>query len=326
VSNGSVLSFLPMIMYTMVPMNQVKKQDQVIAKILDSYHRIGGINHLDGTNLPSRESVSDILKAVKEILFPGYFEQIMLDRHNLHYVTGQKVVVVIDQLSLEIAKSFSWQEKTEGKPVDAKAGIAIEKKARDITYALMDVIPELRQTLKEDVAAIYQGDPAAGSEPEIFLSYPGFHAIVVYRISHFLFEKKVPLIPRIMSENAHSQTGIDIHPGAKIGKRFCIDHGTGVVIGQTAVIGDNVKLYQGVTIGALSVPDRKITGKRHPTLKDHVTVYARTTILGGKTIIGSHSVIGGNVWITSSIPDHSKLYLSEDRKQVLTSKKKGGKT
>ncbi len=268
--------------------------------VLKSYDTIGGINHLDGKNLPSRQSIHHILDLLKQILFPGYFESLKLTHENLPYVTGQKILNVIELLQKEASKSLNWHSGEDSR-----------MEAKTITYELIDYIPKLRETLKDDMTAIFKGDPAAKSEPEIILAYPGFQAVTVYRIAHFLYNKGVPLIPRLMSEIVHSETGIDIHPGAKIGRHFCIDHGTGVVIGETAVLGNNVKLYQGVTIGALSVPDRdKITAKRHPTLKDNVTVYARTTILGGETVIGKNSVIGGNVWITKSVPDNSKVFFS----------------
>jgi serine O-acetyltransferase len=213
---------------------------------------------------------------------------------------------IFELLSDEIFKSFCWL--CEGQK-DCLNEDNCKIKAKQITLDLLENIPGLRQDLKLDIRAIFLGDPAAVNEAEIILSYPGFLAITVYRIAHYLYAKEVPLIPRLMTEIAHSQTGIDIHPGAVIGQSFCIDHGTGIVIGETAELGNNVKLYQGVTLGALSVPDRDNSkGKRHPTLKDNIVVYAKTTILGGDTIIGENSVIGGNTWITSSVPANSKIY------------------
>lgn len=292
-------------------MNDAHALTTITSAILDSYEKIGGINHLDGSNLPSRQGVHRILEQLKEILFPGYFEQVCLDSDNIAEVTEKKIGLIQKTLSEEIYKGF-WCKK-EQRQKDPTCW----KRAQEITQAFLAAIPELRETLKEDANAIFLGDPAAKSEHEIILCYPGFLAITAYRMAHFLYELDVMLIPRIMAEIVHSQTGIDIHPGAKIGRRFCIDHGTGIVIGETAVIGDDVKLYQGVTLGALSVPDKYIVGKRHPTLKNNITVYAKTTILGGQTEIGNHCIIGGNVWLTHSIPDHSKIYLSEDLKQVL---------
>ena len=188
--------------------------------------------------------------------------------------------------------------------------------ARKAVFHLMEELPEIRKKLKKDVQAAFDGDPAAGSFDEIILSYPCINAISIYRIAHELFVMDVPLIPRIMTERAHARTGIDIHPGATIGERFFIDHGTGVVIGETTTIGENVKIYQGVTLGALSFPkDEKgeiIRGiKRHPAIENNVTIYAEATILGGETIIGEGAVIGGNVWITGSVPAGSKVTMSK---------------
>ena len=191
------------------------------------------------------------------------------------------------------------------------------KKAEMIFDEFLGHIPIIRANLKDDVKAILRTDPAATAEEEVVLAYPGFWAISVYRVAHFFFEKGVPLIPRAMTEMAHSETGVDIHPGAEIGQEFCIDHGTGVVIGETAVIGNNVSLYQGVTIGSIKVnPHFGAKQKRHPTIEDNVTIYARTTILGGDTVIGKNSIIGGNVWITESIPENTILSLTSDLKQI----------
>ncbi len=295
-------------------MDILSQQKQIIEDILQSYENMGGINHLSGENLPSRQSIHTILNHLKEILFPGYFEKMSLDVHNLPYVTGQKVVTSMDSLKEEIAKSFYWQSKENSKK---RGWTQCEQLAQRVTLAFMKTIPELRRQLKEDANAIFQGDPAAKNEPEIILAYPGFLAVTIYRIAHFLYQKKVPLIPRIMTEISHSQTGIDIHPGARIGRNFCIDHGSGIVIGETAEIGNHVKLYQGVTIGALSVLNRNVKGKRHPTIEDRVTIYARTTILGGDTVIGANTIIGGNVWLTHSVPKNSKVVVSPKAQQLI---------
>lgn len=177
-----------------------------------------------------------------------------------------------------------------------------------IAAQFFDSLPQIFERLKEDVSAMYEGDPAAKSRSEVIQTYPGFYAIAAYRVAHQLHLLGVKGIPRVITEHAHSKTGIDIHPSAAIGNHFCIDHGTGVVIGETAVIGDHVKIYQGVTLGALSVSKDDALRKRHPTLQDHVVVYAGATILGGDTVIGHHSVVGGNVWLTRSVPPHSKIY------------------
>jgi serine O-acetyltransferase len=180
--------------------------------------------------------------------------------------------------------------------------------ATKIAGQFFDALPSLYERINQDVSAMYEGDPAAKSRNEVIRTYPGFYAIAAYRIAHELLTLRVHEIPRIITEHAHSRTGIDIHPGARIGRHFCIDHGTGVVIGETAVIGDHVKIYQGVTLGALSVSKEDAEKKRHPTLEDHVVVYAGATILGGETVIGHDSVVGGNVWLTRSVPPYSKIY------------------
>lgn len=176
-----------------------------------------------------------------------------------------------------------------------------------ILSSFSDQLNEFKIGLDEDVEAIYQGDPAADSKQEIIITYPGFYAIAAYRIANFLHSKGISLIPRIITENAHNVTGIDIHPAATIGRHLCIDHGTGVVIGQTCIIGDNVKIYQGVTLGALSIPKRNVKTKRHPTIEDNVVIYAQATILGGETVIGKNSIVGGNVWLTHSIEPYTKI-------------------
>lgn len=289
----------------------------IIDEILRSYSQIGGINHLNGNNLPSRESVQNIILLLKKILFPGYFSTLKLDETNLPYVIGQKILHARDELTNEIYKSITWHRKeSENTAETAVASAEIRQHAYSIAVEFFKFVPELRKILKKDAIATYEGDPAAQSEPEIILAYPGFQAITVYRIAHFFYQKQVPLIPRLMTEIIHSETGIDIHPGAKIGHHFCIDHGTGVVVGETSEIGNHVKLYQGVTIGALSVTKSVAKKKRHPTIEDNVTIYARTTVLGGNTVIGKGSIIGGNVWLTHSVPPYSKIYLASDNRQV----------
>jgi len=190
-----------------------------------------------------------------------------------------------------------------------KDGCSLESQDRaKVARSFFDALPEVRERLLLDVQAMYEGDPAASSTDEVIRTYPGFYAIAAHRIAHELYIENVSLIPRMIAEFAHSKTGIDIHPGANIGNSFCIDHGTGVVIGETTHIGNNVKIYQGVTLGALSVNKEDAQSKRHPTIEDHVVIYAGASILGGKTTIGHHSVIGGNVWLTQSVPAHSKIY------------------
>lgn len=277
--------------------------------ILNSYNTLGGINHLEGSNLPSWDSIKEIIALIRKILFPGFFGHGLVTNANIKKTLSDRLKQLEKMFCVEILKSLHSEHPE-----------MTQKESQAICIAFMAYIPELRAKLKKDSDAIFEGDPAASNESEIILSYQGFQAIVVYRVAHFFWSKGVPLIPRLMSEIAHSETGVEIHPGAEIGERFCIDHGTGIVIGSSAVIGNNVKLYQGVTLGALSVPNRNVNDKRHPTIEDNVTIYAGATILGGKTIIGQGSIIGGNVWITSSIPAGSKIYLSvnhaRNKKQI----------
>jgi len=294
-------------------MTKKKQLQDAIKPILASYSDIGGINHVHGVSLPARGRVQDCLKGLRDLLFPGYFDDAVLKKESITDYTLDKAALVADCLGHLISQSLMWLASQGGhKPAVTKTRQA----ADEIAMSLLAEIPKIRQLLIEDAKAIFEEDPAAKSEDEIVLAYPGFWAIAVYRVSHFLYSKSVPLIPRMMTEIAHSETGIDIHPGAIIGQHFCIDHGTGIVIGETSVLGDRVKLYQGVTIGALSIAKSKATVKRHPTIEDGVTIYARTTILGGDTIIGKNCIIGGNVWLTKSVKPNSKLILTSDRKQI----------
>ena len=280
--------------------------------LISSYYSVGGINHIDGSNLPSKDTVSDLIDSLHRLLFPGYFQDISMTSAHIPDFLDKELYQLHNLLSGEIFKSLN----SESFP---KASFTVEE-ASDLSLSFLTKLPQLRASLQKDITAIYNGDPAANSEDEIILAYTSFWAITVYRLAHELFCLNVPLLPRMMTEIAHMKTGIDIHPGAKIGDYFCIDHGSGLVIGETAEIGDHVKLYQGVTLGALSVNGRENTGVRHPKLEDHVTVYARTTILGGETVIGKHTTIGGNVWLTSSVVPYSKIYLTSSLEQRYTQK------
>lgn len=281
--------------------------DQVVRDILDSYNQLGGINHIGGPNLPSRQRIIDILQALRSILFPGYYEREPVDETGLLYLTGERVAWVSKNLADEITKSLCHDCRSQGRCDQLPE---CTEKARDIADDLLRALPEIRARLHLDVQAALEGDPAAKSEAEIIVAYPGLAAISVHRVAHFLYQREVPLLPRIMSEYIHHQTGIDIHPGATIGDSFFIDHGTGVVIGETTLIGDRVKIYQGVTLGALSVKKSLAQKKRHPTIEGDVTVYAGATILGGDTVIGHDSIIGGNVWLIHSVPPFSRVYNS----------------
>ena len=277
-----------------------------IDSIIASYAATGNINHLDGENLPARSEVSALLDDLVSILFPGYFVHDQIDELTARWFVGERCARVLRGLERSMARALC-EAATEPCIEQATA------RAHELSIELIAAIPEIRGVLDTDVHAALSGDPAAKSASEVILSYPGVLAIAVHRIAHRLYELGVPLIPRMMSEQIHGRTGIDIHPGAKIGPRFFIDHGTGVVIGETTVIGQDVKLYQGVTLGALSVSSETARSgeQRHPTLEDGVTIYAGATILGGDTVIGAGSTIGGNVWLTHSVPPGTTVVLDK---------------
>lgn len=283
----------------------MKSIDTLIDNILISYEKYGGINAQKDVTFPNRETVVSALSDLQALIFPGFKKAEKIDSENLKYTTGERVNRIIAQLTGETQKALLYLKKDS-------AGSHCFKLAEQTVLALIEEIPEIRRKTQLDVKAALEGDPAARSEEEIILSYPGLEAILVYRIAHFLHIYGVPLIPRIMSEHVHGKTGIDIHPGAEIGESFFIDHGTGIVIGETTVIGNRVKLYQGVTLGALSVRKEMSNKKRHPTIEDDVTIYAGATILGGKTVIGKGSTIGGNVWLTESVPAGSTTIAKQD--------------
>jgi serine O-acetyltransferase len=277
----------------------------IVDGILASYEELGGINHIEGANLPSRQGVEHILETLVSLVFPGFRAEETVDLAGMRYMIAEKVASVSRSLAVEVEKSLRYdcrQRKDCGRHEDC-AGESAE-----IVHDLLQSIPGIRTRVDRDVQAAFRGDPASRSPEEIILSYPGVEAILVHRIAHELWTRQVTLIPRMMSEYVHGKTGIDIHPGAVIGDSFFIDHGTGVVVGETAVIGDNVKLYQGVTLGALSVRKELANRKRHPTIEDGVTIYAGATILGGNTVVGRGSIIGGNVWLTESVPANSRIY------------------
>jgi len=277
------------------------KTNKLVGEIVSTYQGDSGINFIDVSNLPARDKILNILDLLTEVLFPGYTGKKMVTKTNINFIVGDILCRVFDELCEQTERAY--EHACRIKKCDE---CDCPTMARNVSEHLLGQLPKIREFLKGDVSAAFDGDPAAKSYEEIVISYPCITAIATYRIAHELFLKEVPLIPRIMSECAHSKTGIDIHPGAKIGKNFFIDHGTGVVIGETTVIGDNVKIYQGTTLGAMSFPKDargKIIkgGKRHPTIEDNVTIYAEATILGDITI-GTGTVVGGNVWIAESIP------------------------
>lgn len=275
-------------------------------RILETYEECGGINHLGHTPLPSYREVVEILGDLREILYPGYGRRQNLHFGNVGYHVGDLVDSLHDRLTVQIARALRHDCRSRDLETD------FEAEGQAIAIRLLESLLDLRKTLADDVSAAYDGDPAAKNLDEIIFCYPGLAAITVFRIAHELFKLGVPLIPRMMTEYAHGKTGIDIHPGATIGRRFFIDHGTGVVIGETTEIGVGVKIYQGVTLGALSFP-RDENGeivrdsKRHPTIEDGVVIYANATILGGKTVIGQNSIIGSSAWITRSVAPYTTV-------------------
>jgi serine O-acetyltransferase len=284
---------------------------QAIDGIMASYAEHGNINHLDGQNLPSRAEVEQLLDDLVAILFPGYFGQDQLDELTARYFVGERCARVLRSLERSIARALCETDTPLPSGARPCSEEEVARHSHALAIALIQAIPEIRAMLDADVQAALAGDPAARSAAEVILSYPGVQAIAVHRVAHRLHRLGVPLIPRMLTELVHSRTGIDLHPAARIGRSFFIDHGTGVVVGETSVIGEHVKLYQGVTLGALSVaPDAKPQVQRHPTLEDHVTIYAGATILGGETVIGRGSVIGGNVWLTRSVPPGTTVVLA----------------
>lgn len=285
--------------------------DMLIDGILDSYDRYGGINRSESENFPNRENVIKILGDLQFLIFPGFKLNEEINPTNIRYIVGQRVNNVIVLLTKEIQKALVYSLALQNKTKDEAQQSNCYKLAESTALALIEELPEIKRKITLDVKAGFQGDPAAKSIEEVILSYPAIEAILVYRIANFLYRNGVPVIPRIMTEHTHGKTGIDINPGATIGESFFIDHGTGVVIGESTIIGNNVKLYQGVTLGALSVKKELMNKKRHPTIEDNVTIYANATILGGSTIIGKDSTIGGNTWVTHSVAAGTVLTLEE---------------
>jgi len=267
---------------------------------------------------PVRSVVIDLIEKLQHILFPGVFENV---HHALSGSIKNRLSVLLEEVSYNLAAQTALALRYDARYKISPHEI-IEKTALDITHRFIARIPVIKEFLDTDVEAAYNGDPAAYSKAEIIISYPGIYAGMVYRIAHELYLLSVPLIPRIMSEYAHSVTGIDVHPGAAIGKYFFMDHGTGIVIGETAVIGDNVKLYQGVTLGALSTKGgQSIKGvKRHPTISDNVTVYSGASILGGDTVIGEGVIVGGNAFVVQSVPENTRVSVKNPELQFKSSK------
>ena len=285
--------------------------DQIVKAIEKNYEADEIFFTKPGRKFPSRLAVKNVLKTLRRVLFPGYFGPEMLSAAaSPSYFIGNTLIEVERELRGQIVTALTY---TSDDPGARCAPDEVQQRADEIMAAFFAELPNIQRVLLTDVQALFDGDPAAGSKEEVIFAYPGLYAIYVYRIAHVLYEQKVPIIPRIMTELAHSGTGIDIGAGAKIGEYFFIDHGTGVVIGETTEIGDHVKLYQGVTLCALSTRGgQRLAGvKRHPTIEDNVTIYSNASVLGGETVIGEGSVIAGSTFVTFSVPPHSRVSVKE---------------
>lgn len=292
-------------MATNQPLDAYRELEQAIDRVVESYDGRHEIDSLESAALPNRRAVIDALNHLKPAIYLGFYSRKPLSRSSLRFCISEHLYPAYDILSEQIHRAVTYNDlyhlNQTPRPRDWSQAAVLR---------LFEKLPRIRATLNDDVLTAYHGDPAAKTVEEVIFSYPAIEAITVYRLAHELYMQEVPMIPRIMSEYAHGETGIDIHPGAKIGECFFIDHGTGTVIGETAEIGNHVKLFHGVTLGALSVPQnpqKRAAGKRHPTIEDGVTIYSGATILGGETVIGSGSVIGGNAWLTQSVPPGTKI-------------------
>ena len=282
----------------------------VVDELVASCNSGGCFDHVSAEPIPHREAIIDILHRLALILYPGFFVRARLDSVNLEYYLGQQVIALYEILSEQVILAIRHDCIRHNQTC-----VHCEPLGHQLTVEFLCRLPELRTMLAKDIRAALEGDPAAKSYDEIIFSYPGIRAITIYRIAHELYRLNIPLMPRIMTEYAHSHTGVDIHPGAQIGESFFIDHGTGVVIGETCVIGNSVRIYQGVTLGAISLSKAEVkklrSKKRHPSIKDDVIIYANATILGGDTVVGERSVIGGNVWLTHSVPPDTEVFIKK---------------
>jgi serine O-acetyltransferase len=286
---------------------------QLTEQLVASYARAGGINHLDGKNLPSKRAIGSITVDLLRLLFPGFFDEKLIHSSEIKVETATLMDEVLEHLENEIYRSLEYH------PPEKFAKKDLRPAAHSLTVEFLGKLAHIRELLQMDVEAAYNGDPAALSKEEVIVAYPFVETIAVQRLAHQLYAKKIALIPRIMTEWAHGRTGIDLHPGAKIGSHFFIDHGTGAVIGETAEIGSHVKLYQGVGLVARSLAGgQQLHGqKRHPTVEDNVTIYANATIVGGETVIGSGSTIGANVFLMQSVPPNSLVLQEEVNVKVI---------
>lgn len=286
---------------------------ELTAALIASYARVGGINHLDGVNLPSKSAIAVITEDLLRLLFPGFFDEKSIHSSEIKMETANRLDSVMGRLEDEIYKSLEYHPREKIPHKD------LRPVAHELTFEFLSKLPQIRELLQTDAEAAYSGDPAALSKEEIIVAYPFMEAIAVQRMAHELYHEDIALIPRIMTEWAHSRTGMDLHPGARIGSHFFVDHCTGTVVGETCVIGNHVKMYQGVGLVARSLAGGQLLRgqKRHPTVEDHVTIYAGATIVGGETVIGAASTIGANVFLMHSIPPNSLVLHEEVKVRVL---------
>lgn len=290
------------------------KQAEIVQRLMTSYCEVGGINHVDCGNLPSKPAIAALCDDLLHLLFPGFFSEVAVSSADLEMMTHELVAGIRERLNVEVRRSLRLDGRVEDPHQEAVRRVC----------AFMMELPKVRALLQTDVQAAYDGDPAARNFEEIILAYPGLEAIAIQRTAHVLYNLGVPLLPRMMTEWAHSRTGIDLHPGARIGSHFFIDHGTGVVVGETCVIGNHVKLYHGVTLGARSFEKDEdgnpIKGiKRHPNVEDYVTIYPNVTVLGGATVIGARTTIGANVFLMESVPP-DRIYALGDQEHRIREK------
>ncbi len=296
--------------------NSEQEMIETVSRITENYRNSDILCLKNTKQLPTRREIIEIIKDLRNVVFPGYFEEFSLSESYSEYYAGNRIVDIKQRLDKQLILALSYNDESDDMNT-------MKEKAARISLDFVKKLPDIQQMLLKDVQAGFDGDPAAKSKEEIICCYPGFFAIYVYRLAHELYLSGVPFVPRIMTEYAHSRTGIDINPGATIGQYFFIDHGTGVVIGETTIIGDYVKIYQGVTLGALSTRSgQKLRDvKRHPTIGNNVTIYSGASVLGGKTVIGEGTVIGGNAFITESIPANAKVIVKNPEFKIKESTK-----
>jgi len=290
----------------------------LVQRIVESYHQDKSTQYLGVTYLPNREKIIAIISVLRRLVFPGFFDEQRLSVKTVHYHVGdllQRVYYMVYEQVREALRYDLNRQKGAGVGDDCPEA---DKQAATVAYEFLEMIPEIRRLMALDIKAAFDGDPAAVSTDETLFCYPGVDAIFIHRLAHEFYKRKVPLLPRIMSEYAHNETGIDIHPGAQIGESFFIDHGTGVVIGETTIIGNRVKIYQGVTLGAKSTKGGQAWRgmKRHPTIEDDVTIYPGATVLGGETVVGAGCVVNGSVFLVVSVPPHHTVRVSHPKPEL----------